>query len=805
LPALPYTSASRLDLHAYDVMGVILNDANGTPINFGNGDTVAPTILTNAEGYTDLWDAATEPYYPTPSVTDHPYRVFFEDPTPGTFDGTSLNGWIDPTAPSGQNVMPQGSAKSTVRYTFQIPSDTNQLHLGLAIGLSWGQPAQGRGANPGQRQNPVYYLPEFHHKAPWTLTADVISNTLQAGDPSSYAELEIRMRDWQMGATVAAPFDFGSTPRDQVAGASELESLTVYAPGVCATPLIVPVGNGSGGGVYDDRTFIARLDNTGDATEGYYWIWVKAVDSRVPNPAGVIDRNINFIPVGDFHTGYLTIVHVDNNLPNLPPVASLSPDPLFIECTDGLVTLDASGSADPEGLPLTFEVDYDLVDGDPANFTVDEGPTSSAVFTHQYFTPPTETHAAVRVTDPSGQSTIAVAPVIFAPIQLDPPVIINGWTPDQIQLFNGNLESASANLVTGNGYVFLGCEAHNSNGAAAGASSKMRFWRTQDGIAWEPLSQLDTTNPYQEIWWDYAIGIDVNGNLMAAYDVQDGPDYNGEFNHTLAVCPNNGLGTWTHTNDDSTVYGQPGSHFIYADPVDPNLVIDYLKYNNGLRIWRSTTGVAGPWTISAPFGGNPNDGRILRKPSGDLVIPYIDWDKTIRTQLSTDQGGSWTEVGSLALDNSQVWIGGCPAMNPTDPTGNTMSFVYKLYQSPGLTGEAGIHCANTIDGGVTWNIVNTNVSTNIEYEPGDPALIRIAYDANGGLYAAYFQALWPPGDCRGFVAYSGDDGATFDPDFQVYDTNPTPSWPGMQITAMPDGCGMITAFSEFQVIQSRTM
>ncbi|MEO7995713.1 MAG: hypothetical protein ABI743_15050, partial [bacterium] len=512
-----------------------------------------------------------------------------------------------------------------------------------------------------------------------------------------------------------------------------------------------------------------------------------------------------------FHTGFLMPVHVDAAVidPGLPPTAVLTPNPLVLECSNPApITLDASGSADPESAgPLNFEWDFDLAGGDPLNFTVDAGPTGSATIAHAFTTPPTATHVAVRVTDAGALSTIAVVPLIFKPIDLLAPVTVSPFTAGQIQLFNGNIDSASANLVTGAGYVFLGVEAHNGSGATAGASAKMRFFRTQDGVTWTPLTTLMATNPYGEIWWDYAIGVDLNGNVYGSYTVQDGPSYSGDFNHVLAVCPNFGTGAWSVANQDTSVFGQPNRHFVYNDPTNANNVIDYLCYNNGPRMWRSSNGSAGPWTLTAPFGGNPNDARIFRKPSGDLVIPYIDASgKNIRTQLSTNGGGSWTIVGSTPLDPSQFWIGGCPAMNPVDLTGNTMAFVYKLYIGAGTSGEAGIHCAKTTNGGATWSIVNTNVSTNITYEPGDPGLIRATYDAGGGLYATYFQALWPPqGDCRGFVAYSPNDGTTFNSDFLVYDTNPQPSWPGMQIATMPDGCGVITAFSEFQVIKSRTM
>lgn len=108
LPAQPYTSASRLDLHAFDVMGFILTEGFGSPAAFGSGKTVAQEILDNADGYTNLYDSAIEPYYPTPNVTEHPYKVFFRDDTPGNFAGSNINGFADLRDPQGHNAMAMG-------------------------------------------------------------------------------------------------------------------------------------------------------------------------------------------------------------------------------------------------------------------------------------------------------------------------------------------------------------------------------------------------------------------------------------------------------------------------------------------------------------------------------------------------------------------------------------------------------------------------------------------------------------------------------------------------------------------------
>ena len=88
----------------------------------------------------------------------------------------------------------------------------------------------------------------------------------------------------------------------------------------------------------------------------------------------------------------------------------------------------------------------------------------------------------------------------------------------------------------------------------------------------------------------------------------------------------------------------------------------------------------------------------------------------------------------------------------------------------------------------------------MNYTEGDPALLRAAYDASGGLWVSYFKALWDA-ENKGAVAYSADGGTTFQPDEIIYDDMGAPSWPGMQLTQLPDG-SMMTVFSWLQSIDS---
>ncbi|MEO7995493.1 MAG: PKD domain-containing protein, partial [bacterium] len=631
----------------------------------------------------------------TPAVTDHPYRVFFEDGTQGNFDGSAANGWTDPTAPTGQNVMAMGSPKSTVTYTLKVPSATNQIRFGLAIGLSWGQPAQGRGANPGQRQNPIYYLPEFHHKAPWTLGATITNNTLQEGQPTSSADLEIRLRDWQLGATVAAPFTFGDTARDEVAGASELQSLTVYAPGLLASPLDVSVSGGTGTGVYEDRVYTTILTNSGGATEGDYWVWVKAVDSRTPSPTGVIDRNINFVGVGDFHTGFLTQVHV--TLPANPPVAVISPNPVVLDC-NGPVTLDASGSTDPDAGTLSFEWDFDLVGGNPANFTVDAGPTPTANITH-LFTMPYPTHVAVRVTDPTALSAIAVAPfsVNATPIQFGSETqIIANVSPFVDRLGFGN-DAGNHTIVSRNGVTYVVYQ--HFDPFNPGTTNSYRFWKTTTGTSWTPLATFNDFNAFGIAgWWQFSLEVGDNDTLLLFHS-EPTSGSNSDWVHRISVCPNGGTGSWTTVFLESAASGlQPDASCAWVDPVNLNTAYCFISSNAGTpRLYRSSAGVAGPYTASTPFGGRPKALDFFHMPNGDSVMLGC-WSESglVGARRSTNGGATWTSQGSFAYASGFGLAYGGGAQNPMDSTGNTMVYAFKEYN------QADIQLVRTTDGGTSW-------------------------------------------------------------------------------------------------------
>ncbi|HYE76797.1 MAG TPA: hypothetical protein VEI97_02315, partial [bacterium] len=777
--ALP-DPAVRLDLHAFDVMGYVFVD-DPTPLDFGGGTRTADPILLNAQGYSDLLDGAVDPYFPTATVTDHPYRIFFEDPTPGNFDPSATNGWTDPQSPSGHNVFPMGSDFSVSRYEIALEPGAGQLELGFAVGLAWGQAAQGRGTELGKRLNPVYYLPEFHHKAPWFLTATVTSNDLAAGQPASNAILELRMRDWQLGATVDSGYTWPSSSRDVIPAPSDISSITVTAPGLLASPITVDPGTGTGSGMFDDLVYSVLVPNSASAPAGTYYAWIEAVDARSPGST-VIGRDIGFNTLTDFHTGALVALEVE--VVSLPPTAALSPSPILLECVGETVLLDASASSDPGGGALTYEWDFNLAGGDPQNFTVDAGPSAMATISQPI--PASATHVAVRVTNLGALSDIAVAPVTLDAIDFEPPVTIAPYVTGTQRLNYAN-GSGTNSVVRGGGYVFMVYQSYTGTGF----DQSYRLWRTSDGLTWSPMTTLDTSNSWGSGWDEFALAAGPTGDLILVHSERTGSNFSFDWQTRISRVTNFGAGSWTDVYTEP-VGGQPYRQYAYLDPVNPNIAYGFTSVAaNNPRFYRSSAGAAGPFFLSNPFSGRADGMDIFRKPDGShLMLAMWGNGRSLVARNSTDGGVTWPTVGTFAYEPGTGFLEayGGGAMDPSDPTGSTLAYAFKEANT------VGIQLVRSTNGGASWTQVQTSVFVNAMSGNTWPAIIDANFDTGGGLYVTYYANILTTGGLRGNVAFSADDGSTFLPDELIYDNTVNPSWGNIGTTIHTSGCQMISGY-----------
>lgn len=780
LPPLPYTQISRLDLHAFDVMGYIVTNGPGDPLVFDNGSVLSQPVLANADGFSNFYDDALEPYLPTPGVTEHPYRLFFRDDLAGNFDASNPNGFGDLRDPQGHNTMAMGET-SIVQYALTLPGSTNELRVGLAIGLSWGQGAKGRGDNLTQRQSPVYYLPEFHHKAPWTVAASLRSNTLVASDTSSSATLEVRLRDWQRGATLAAPFDFPNTPRDQVSSASDLQSLAIEIPGILDAPIALdPITPESGTGLYDDAVWAATFQNTLGADAGSYYAWVKATDNMVPAGNAGIDRTLEgFFTVDDYHTGALVAITV-GGVSNFPPDAVLGPDPART-CSCGSIRFDAGGSTDPDGGVLTYAWDFDLPSGDPRDFVEDTSTVES--FTSHQYCGAQNTFAAVKVCDAQGGCDIAVVPVEIGVGGLDPqaelPVLAANAIPSQdisnnmdgynnVPHFFSAYDAGSRFAVAGDYiYVMVNSPIDNSEEDPINYFHRQHLLVSNDGgLSWTPGAVLDQSwidpdpgVPDTDVYpWPHVMLVASPDGTLYYMGSQGRPDfYQTELR--MWTSTNHGADPWVEryfgVGDPFQKYSISGA----VDPTNPSNVI--MTYNCGTTVYfslNSSNGAEGPWS-KVDMGSHNSAGGFA------AVLLYAQGGKAyhvsarfssdagqdaVYVRRSFDHGASW-ELAAEQRHNAGVFAHGAGAIDPNDPTGDSFSYVARF--SEGGSSDFGVYLFHSSDAGATLEQRQSTLGGGLAVEHSP----RVRYDNSGQLVVA-----WSTFDGRLQGALSSDNGLSFD-------------------------------------------
>lgn len=265
----------RLDLHIFDVTGLLVSAEPGGPSFPSSGLSIAPIRLLNAAGYSGVLDPFLDRIFPTPGADLHPYRAFALNSTSGNFDGGSATGFTDVAAPSGHNVLPMGGQASST-YRIAMPpagsSVTFEQDLLFVVSASWGQ---GAGSKP-ERQTPAYRLPEFNQKAAFEVSASVTANTLAEDDPTGEATLQLEVSDWQWPTSVAGTWPDPAS-KGTVRTASIPEQIVIDIPGLLSIPLQFDPGTLTGSGII--RGGEIAITNTADAAEGSYLGLVQVIDS----------------------------------------------------------------------------------------------------------------------------------------------------------------------------------------------------------------------------------------------------------------------------------------------------------------------------------------------------------------------------------------------------------------------------------------------------------------------------------------------------------------------------------------------
>lgn len=266
--------SGRFDLAVFDVRGILIlpgtTEFRGITADVDGDGTIGSeefvqgnvSLVTNADGYTTRFDGRAEDaaIFGAPKNIAgnlNPFLRYFDDPRATAFD---------PSAPAGHNVLGLGM-DATRTWVLQVPPGGGTMPFVFVVDAAYGQ--------AGSASDPQYRLPEFHRKEPWRVEAAILSNDLKGGDKGSTALIEVRVADWQQGATVADSWP-ASDPA-HIRAASEVKRVMVTVPGVTTLVQAQTAASGSGTAA-DPLVFPLTITNTQGASAGSYTALIAARD-----------------------------------------------------------------------------------------------------------------------------------------------------------------------------------------------------------------------------------------------------------------------------------------------------------------------------------------------------------------------------------------------------------------------------------------------------------------------------------------------------------------------------------------------
>lgn len=346
--ANPPSAANRLDLHIFDVFGVMHFTGMGEDYT-SLGLSTSKTNLIDADGYSSTFDSKIDTFFPT-EASLHPYKVMSLDTSTGNFNPNSPTGFTDPTAPSGHNVLPMGSNPVRTDFELDFGDASESLDFTLVLTAAYGQ-----SATKLTRLMPTYYLPEFNRKEAWKVQTTILANNLFQPDSNTYCDVRVRIWDWNHSATVNPAL----TSKDQIKAPSTPSSVQIFIPDVTTVP-VAAAGPLSGNGTTDPLRFEARVYNTAKAGFGTKQGLVKVTDSRIPgmNTGGLgdgVDRNSVFFNIPEFATYQIFSVDVEKPIPTA--VITTDPRPPVVNPME-FVHIDGTSSYDYDGNVTSYEWDF---------------------------------------------------------------------------------------------------------------------------------------------------------------------------------------------------------------------------------------------------------------------------------------------------------------------------------------------------------------------------------------------------------------------------------------------------------------
>lgn len=351
-------SDARLDLPVFDVRGILVNknpdltvfyniladmDSDGTLDAPAAGDI---NFLINADGYTTFFDLVTEDFLGLNIPGNlNPYKLFFVDPTDGNFNPTHPNGVNNVNQPRGHNVFAQGTdfnddgAMQT--YIINAGLDTTISFI-FILDCSYGQSATFSNTyhhpgEPGARDSPKFFVPEFNRKEVWKLEVELIDNNLGPYDVNSIAQFEVSACDWQAGITPSGDFNEDGA-FDDINLASDVESLIFDIPGILENSINRNLTHSTGTGT-DTDPYVWTIDITNEAAskpgEYYGMVCVRdeigaLLDGSTP-PFGV-DQDAGVVDIRDFATYQIFQIEV----PGLEGIFQADPHRTNLDLVTGI-------------------------------------------------------------------------------------------------------------------------------------------------------------------------------------------------------------------------------------------------------------------------------------------------------------------------------------------------------------------------------------------------------------------------------------------------------------------------------------
>lgn len=167
-----------------------------------------------------------------------------------------------------------------------------------------------------------------------------------------------------------------------------------------------------------------------------------------------------------------------------------------------------------------------------------------------------------------------------------------------------------------------------------------------------------------------------------------------------------------------------GTYWVSAwkqDPVSANVL-----YGSRLQLWKSTN-QGGSWTQAGTIPGNASQGVVefAIAPSNNNVIYVIHGNTGVyKTTNATSATPTWAITGTLPVGTAApTWV----CVDPTDP--NTAWVTFSGY-------AAGTKVYQTTNGGTTWTNISSNLpnlpANTIMYEPGSNDRVYVGMDV--GVY-----------------------------------------------------------------------